>query len=193
MTKWIASILAILVLAAPSLAQDHAAVDQAALAQEARGLAQRFAHRLREALQEAMRREGAVGALGVCQEQAPLIAEEIAQASGWQVGRTALRLRNQANGPDAWEAAGLREFQARAAAGQPVAGMFRAEVVEGAKGRNFRYLEAIPAGGACLACHGSRLAPEVRARIDELYPGDQATGFQEGDLRGAFSLSRRLP
>lgn len=193
MTKWGLSLLVILALTAPALAQDQAAPDQAALVQEAHGLVQRFAHRLRAALEEAMRREGAVGALGVCQEQAPLIAEEIARASGWSVGRTAIRLRNQANGPDAWEAAGLREFQARAAAGQPVAGMFSAEVVEGAKGRNFRYLEAIPAGGACLACHGSRLAPEVEARIGALYPGDQATGFAEGNLRGAFSLSRRLP
>lgn len=193
MTKWALSFWAILALAAPALAQDRAVVDQAALTQEARSLVQRFAQRLRAALQEALQRGGPVGALGVCQEQAPLIAEEIAEASGWQVGRTALRLRNQANGPDAWEAAGLRQFQARAEAGQPVAGMFRAEVVEGAKGRAFRYLEAIPAGGACLACHGSSLEPEVRARIGELYPGDQATGFQEGDLRGAFSLGRRLP
>ena len=29
--------------------------------------------------------------------------------------------------------------------------------------------------------------------IDRHYPQDQAHGFREGDLRGAFTLSRALP
>jgi hypothetical protein len=41
----------------------------------------------------------------------------------------------------------------------------------------------------CLGCHGKNIAPEVQAKLDELYPEDQATGFSEGDLRGAFVIS----
>lgn len=36
----------------------------------------------------------------------------------------------------------------------------------------------------CLPSHGSSMAPSVEARLRELYPDDQASGFQEGDLRG---------
>ena len=38
----------------------------------------------------------------------------------------------------------------------------------------------------CLACHGSEVSPEVREAIAARYPGDRATGFAVGDLRGAL-------
>jgi hypothetical protein len=30
------------------------------------------------------------------------------------------------------------------------------------------------------------LNPDIAAKIDELYPDDEATGFSEGDFRGVF-------
>jgi hypothetical protein len=48
------------------------------------------------------------------------------------------------------------------------------------------YVEPIGIKPLCLACHGEALAPDVAARIGELYPKDRATGFTEGDLRGVF-------
>ncbi|MGM0774574.1 MAG: c-type heme family protein, partial [Pseudomonadota bacterium] len=42
-----------------------------------------------------------------------------------------------------------------------------------------------------LGCHGKSIDPEVKAKLDELYPEDQATGFSEGDLRGAFVVTRQ--
>jgi hypothetical protein len=41
---------------------------------------------------------------------------------------------------------------------------------------------------ACLSCHGKKedLDPEVLDQLNELYADDRATGFSEGDLRGAF-------
>jgi hypothetical protein len=44
----------------------------------------------------------------------------------------------------------------------------------------------------CAACHGTAVAPEVKAKIDEFYPDDAATDFREGEIRGAFSVSRRI-
>ena len=38
----------------------------------------------------------------------------------------------------------------------------------------------------CVACHGTEVAPEVRATILAHYPDDGATGFSLGDLRGAL-------
>ena len=45
----------------------------------------------------------------------------------------------------------------------------------------------------CLGCHGKSIAPEVKAKLAELYPEDKATGFSEGDLRGAFVVTRDVP
>ncbi len=59
--------------------------------------------------------------------------------------------------------------------------------------RTYRYMKAIPtAEKPCLACHGKALAPQVRARLDALYPEDRATGYEAGEIRGAFTLSRPL-
>jgi len=40
----------------------------------------------------------------------------------------------------------------------------------------------------CLQCHGMEedLAPDVVEQLTKLYPDDTATGFSQGDLRGAF-------
>jgi hypothetical protein len=45
----------------------------------------------------------------------------------------------------------------------------------------------------CLTCHGENIASEVDAKLKELYPYDQARGFREGDLRGAFTIAKPLP
>ena len=58
-------------------------------------------------------------------------------------------------------------------------------VVELENGRH-GYAEPIVMQPLCLVCHGEILQPEIAARIAELYPDDRATGFKEGDLRGAF-------
>ena len=60
---------------------------------------------------------------------------------------------------------------------------------------SFRTRSAINTGirlkAQCLKCHGPKeqILPEVRDALARDYPKDQATGFQEGDLRGWFWLS----
>jgi hypothetical protein len=46
----------------------------------------------------------------------------------------------------------------------------------------------------CVNCHGApdALAPEVKAQLAKDYPFDQATGYREGQVRGAISLKRPL-
>ena len=53
----------------------------------------------------------------------------------------------------------------------------------------FQYMSAIPTQGMCLKCHGTSIDPKVQAKLKELYPRDQATGFSEGELRGAFVVT----
>ena len=161
--------------------------------QQAQVIVQQFATTLKGELQQAMKSGGPANAVGVCKEQAPAIAASLAEQTGWEVGRTSLKPRNAAlNAPDAWEQGVLKQFEDRKAAGQPVAGMTYAEVVQSDSGEAYRYMQAIPTAEVCLACHGSDIEPGLAESIDQAYPDDQARGYAVGDIRGAFTLSKPL-
>ena len=140
----------------------------------------------------AMKEGGPARAIEVCRDRAPKVASEISGESGWTVARTALKVRNPKNAPDAWEKKVLEEFAARAAAGEDVATLERSEVVEAGGTRAFRFMKAIRTGEPCLACHGASIRPDLAAKVKALYPEDSATGFSAGGLRGAFTLSKKL-
>jgi hypothetical protein len=146
-------------------------------------------------LQTAMKSGGPVEAIKVCNVSAPAIARTQAEQRGWKVGRTSLKVRNPNNAPDAWERKMLEDFVARRAQGEDPAGMEVAETVVTDGKPEFRYMKAIaiPAGAPCVTCHGKTIEPTVAAAIHELYPQDQATGFDTGDIRGAFTIRQPVP
>ncbi len=159
--------------------------------QEAKGLIKTFADTLKGELEAAMKAGGPTQAITICKERAPAIAADISARSGWEVGRTSLKTRNGAlNAPDDWERAVLVRFDARHAAGEPADTLAFGDVVETGGTRQLRFMKAIPTGDVCLACHGTQIAPEVAAALDQAYPEDQARGYKLGDVRGAFSLSK---
>lgn len=175
-------------LALAALVHPAAAQDVPALKQEAAAITKDFAAAMKADLEQGMQAGGPVHAIGACNEKAPSIAAAHAGKSGWSVGRTSLKLRNAGNGPDAWEAKVLAQFEARKAAGEPADALVAAEIVDG----RFRFMKAIPTADVCLGCHGGDLKPEVTARLGQLYPADEARGFKAGDLRGAFTLTKKL-
>ncbi|MBZ0070589.1 MAG: DUF3365 domain-containing protein [Thiohalobacteraceae bacterium] len=165
-----------------------------ARAQASRAAIQNFAQSLQGELQAAMKAGGPVNAISVCQEQAPAIAASISDIQGWEVARTSLKPRNPGNAADAWERGVLESFEERRAAGEDVAKMEHFEVVENNGAQEFRYMKAIgiPANAPCLACHGTKIAPEVSAKLKALYPDDQAVGYNAGDIRGAFTVRQPM-
>ncbi len=178
--------IATLVLLA-TLGSQAVAADTQQLVAEGAALIPPFQQQLLETVKTAMQSGGPAKAVEACQLLAPQITSQHSQAP-WKVGRTALKLRNPANAPDAWERRVLEQFAARAAAGEPIAELKQAEIVDG----EFRLMKAIPTGEPCLACHGQQIKPELAAVIDQRYPQDQARGFALGELRGAFTLRRSL-
>jgi hypothetical protein len=152
--------------------------------ERSRALVADFQQELGARLQSAMAAGGPVGAIEVCREAAPAIAEHASAASGARVGRTALRVRNPANAADAEATVVLGEFQARIAAGEqlPVE-QFEARADGGA-----RFMSAIVLQPLCATCHGRKLSPEVAEAVATHYPDDAATGFEVGRLRGAFLI-----
>ena len=168
------------------------AVEYAQQVAESRARTQEFMQTLKAELQQGMQEGGPVNAIGVCNLKAPGIAAAISTETGWDIGRTSLRIRNPANAPDAWELTVLEQFEQRRADGEDPAQMeFYAAVEQDGK-TIFRYMKAIPTAPLCVTCHGADLAPAVQKKLDELYPGDQARGYQVGDIRGAFTIIRPL-
>ena len=161
---------------------DTAWVDQS------RQLAMQLGGQLKGELTKAIAEGGPIAAINVCYLRAPEIAAQLSQASGARVGRTALRVRNPSNAPDDLERSVLEQFATDLGSGpvdRPLEAVFeirRGDAVER------RYMRAIPTDALCLTCHGKTIAPELAAAIARDYPSDQATGFEQGQLRGAFSV-----
>ncbi len=121
------------------------------------------------------------------------LAAERSAAAGMTVGRTALKVRNGANAPTDTERRVLEQFVKDIAGGADAMKLDHAAIVEDGGKKSFLYMKPImTAGKPCLACHGSELEPAVAAKIKELYPQDQATGFNAGDLRGAFVVKSKI-
>ncbi len=170
-------------------AGDEAADDAADPALDsARAAAMAFSGRLRARLQGAMAEGGPVAAVEVCHDDAPRIAEAVMAEHGLRLGRVAVpgRNRNPAHAPDDWRLATLEVFQAAVDGGAP-AGEQIAVLRDGLPdGVALRMMRGIATEPGCLACHGGKATPEVREAIAARYPGDRATGFAVGDLRGAL-------
>jgi hypothetical protein len=157
--------------------------------------AQQFGAALKAELLAAMEQGGVTGAVAVCRDRAPAIAREVSVATGWTVRRVSLKPRNPASQPDAWETAMLKTLETQLAGDTPrtlteSAMRFPADVCEGqaADTNEVRYLKYIYIEPVCLACHGTAIDPSVQSAISGSYPGDQATGYAVGQLRGAISV-----
>ncbi len=160
--------------------------------EDSRATVQEFMQTLKQELMAGMQEGGPVNAISVCNLSAPAIASTYSVRKGWDVGRTSLRTRNPDNAPDAWERAVLESFEQRKAAGEDPAKMEHHEVIRRDGVSELRYMKAIPTGKLCLACHGAQVDSTVRARLEKLYPDDQAKGYSEGDIRGAFTIRQPL-
>jgi len=141
------------------------------------------------------RLSGSLRSVIVCKYTAPEVSSSVSRKYGVQIKRVSLRVRNPALGsPDAWEQEVLRAFDARAASGEDPASIDFGEVVSEPLGKYYRYMKAIPVKPICLNCHGdeSRISAATRAQMSAEYPHDKATGYQEGDIRGAVTYKKPL-
>jgi hypothetical protein len=181
---------AILFLASPLVAF---AFDLEAEAAKSRALTETLQQSLQAELKAALK-DGPAQAIEVCHKKAPAIAAALSQQHGLRIGRTSLKLRNPNNAPDDWERQVLERFAERHRQGEAPQRLEHYEIVESHGKKEFRYMKAIviPQGAPCLLCHGRAIDAAVEAKLKALYPEDRARGFQEGDLRGAFTVRKPL-
>ena len=158
---------------------------------EARKVAITLPPKLLAALQQEISKSGPEGAILVCKDMAPKMADEISRQTGWKIKRVSLKARNDARAiPDAWEKAALEDFDKRAAAGEPPAQLEKGEKID----NEYRYVKALPVQPLCLSCHGpvDQLTPAVKSALAQHYPNDLATGYSVGQIRGAISVRKPL-
>jgi hypothetical protein len=149
-----------------------------------------FAGSLQADLMSAIAEGGPTQAISVCNIKAGLIARDVSEQQGVDIKRVSLRNRNPNNAPDEWQKVVLEDFAARKLKGEPIAELTFTDVAETGTGKQFRFVKAIPTGAICVKCHGVNIEPEVKDKLDQLYPDDKARGFLPGDIRGAFVVTR---
>ncbi|AKH44058.1 cytochrome c553 [Altererythrobacter atlanticus] len=165
-----------------------ASFDEAAVLARSAEVAGQFQAELQAKLKEALAAGGPILALDVCHSAAPMIAAELSQESGADLSRVSARNRN----PDGGLTEELLPHYALLQEmpltdGKPSREIWRSGEGEAAR---INVLSAIPMQEQpCSVCHGTDVAPEVAAKINELYPGDKAIGFEPGELRGAMLIS----
>ena len=168
--------------------------DDAALITETKMTALAIPPKLLQMVQDEIDKGSYHGAIAACNDKAPKMAAAASQNTGWAIRRVSLKNRNPKAVPDAWEQAVLEDFDRRRAAGESPANMEKAEIVSEGDKRMLRYMKALPTQGLCLNCHGTedKIDAKVKARLAELYPNDKATGYSEGQIRGALTVKRPL-
>ena len=157
---------------------------------ESRMVIKQFASELKGELIVNLKEGGPINAISVCSEKASMIADRISQEKGWKIGRVSLRLRNPRNAPDAWERKALEAFEESSIKGADIKTLEYYETLNEGGKQVFRYMKAIPVGEPCLTCHGKQIELDLKAKLKEVYPGDQAIDFSFGEIIGAFSISQ---
>jgi len=142
-----------------------------------------------------VREKGPAEALTQCSAVAMSLAQ-LYDGQGWRLRRISLRTRNSGNTPDTHQRKILTDYETLKKKGrfQPDVPNVYLEVEDGK--RTLRYMRPIlMASQVCLQCHGrpEDLLPEVKERLQRLYPHDRATGYQLNDLCGAVSIDIPLP
>jgi len=144
-------------------------------------LIQHLAQNLKKTLVSAIKDKGLIGAVEQCNIEAPIISQNIS-TKNLKVSRIASKNRNPKNKATFEQVEVLKFFEQEISLGKSPKNLFK--VLETKD--SIQYLKPIVTGKVCLACHGSNLSGELKAKIKKLYPNDLAMGFEEGSLRGAF-------
>lgn len=141
--------------------------------------------RLGKVLMTTIQEQGHIAAIDVCNEQAPEIASAVSKELDLDVGRTALKVRNPDNKPNTAQQDVLKDFEER---WQQSKASVPTETYVTDDGHTV-WMKAIVMQPQCAACHGKSIKPELKQAINARYPNDEATGFDVGEIRGAFVVT----
>lgn len=153
-----------------------------------------FQSELKTELIKAMSQGGPENAVTVCNTKAAEIEARFNEMPGVEIRRVSLRQRNSRYSPDEFENIVLKTFSSLKANEPQVHSELMPEG-DGNENQVFRYMKEIKVGRLCLNCHGNpdNFSDDLKSKLAALYPDDSATGYNEGDSRGAFSVLLTFP
>ncbi|MGA9269100.1 MAG: DUF3365 domain-containing protein [Lutimonas sp.] len=150
-------------------------------------IVQSASEKLSGTLMSKMKEGGASAAIGFCNQSALPITKKMAAYHGVEIKRTSLRIRNPENLPNEEELKVLHHYQDRIEEGKELNPLVSLD-----RSGKPNYYAPIRVQQKCLMCHGT-LERELSSTIDSIlkvkYPEDLAVGYNEGDLRGIWSIS----
>lgn len=156
---------------------------------DAKSLAKDLKTSLMRNLSGEIEKNGAVKAVPFCHDNISSIAKGAAheRISKYEFGRTSHKWRNEKNRPGPWAEVYLKEFQ----------GTFKGDIkkefiLHKLENGKLVYLEPLYVQSQCLICHGERVGKDIKKRVNELYPKDQATGFKLNEFRGFIWVKQGL-
>jgi hypothetical protein len=147
-------------------------------AQKAQKAFELFQARLITRMNEELARGGPAAALSVYRDEAARLTADLGRDHAMRIGRTSHRLRNPHNAPPQWARPYVTEANARDATTAPT------WVVD--MGPMVGVIAPLETRDTCTLCHGPQeaLPPAILNAIRANYPGDRATGFTTGQVRG---------
>lgn len=137
-------------------------------------------------LQAAMQDGGVQQAINYCQLNAYPLVDSLSKKHHAEIRRTTLKARNPENRPSDLEHSILETYAQKEAGGETLTPM-----VQALEGQEVAFFAPIRTNAFCLQCHGKpgeTIKEEDYALISRHYPEDQAINYQEGDLRGMWSI-----
>ncbi|MFZ1728880.1 MAG: DUF3365 domain-containing protein [Bacteroidota bacterium] len=172
--------------------------NESAVSDESRDAAEGRAKRATEKLigrlmgevQKSVKEVGLARTVTHCSNRAQELSTLVGAEESVVIRRVTEKPRNPLDAPDTFERRILAQFAAMAQRGAMDESTVHVEVVRENGRLNLRFLKPITIRKACLGCHGpaDSITPEVRQALRDNYPSDLATGYAEGDLRGAVSV-----
>jgi Protein of unknown function (DUF3365) len=125
-------------------------------------------------------------------DEVRVITGDIAKKAGVDLKRVSERVRNPANAADDWERKQLALFQYWLDAGLDEHTLEVSEIVTEGKVKYFRWMRPITMGETCITCHGDKIEPKLLTLLVHDFPDDEATGYFEGELAGAYSVKKEI-
>jgi len=134
-------------------------------------------------LMKAISEKGPEGAVEFCNTRAIHLTDSMAAELNASIKRVSDQPRNPNNSASEHERTIIELYKSSMAEGNEIK-----PVLEGQNGKMVGYYP-ITTNAMCLKCHGTpneQVNAPTLAKLSELYPNDQATGYAENELRGIW-------
>lgn len=133
-----------------------------------------------------MKLGGPAQAVPFCNVQAMPITYKMAEKYNVTIKRTSNKVRNSKNKASERELEIINKYQSLLNQGEVLT-----PLVEINNSNQKHYFAPIQLNSKCLSCHGKleeQLSVKTDSLIKSLYPNDKAIGYNDGDLRGIWSI-----